>query len=163
MNRKIFALLALICLSACGRLSAQTGIAENEQYNSYKLCTFLDNLGQGYVPEVFLSNYYGSINLADCKSSQIIDREHKIREVHIKTRKAKDGYLFVNKSIMEYISNNDSGSFDGLKVAYVYNNKAVLTEKDVMDVLRLRKRRIRISEIKPDNQSGVITVYIQSH
>ena len=64
---------------------------------------------------------------------------------------------------MEYISNNDSGSFDGLKVAYVYNNKAVLTEKDVMDVLRLRKRRIRISEIKPDNQSGVITVYIQSH
>ena len=32
MNRKVFALLALICLSACGRLSAQTGIADNEQY-----------------------------------------------------------------------------------------------------------------------------------
>ena len=63
---------------------------------------------------------------------------------------------------MDYITNNEGLNFDGLKVAYVYNNKAVLTDKDVMMILSLRKRRINVSEIVPNYQTGLITVYINS-
>ena len=162
MNRKALIFLILICFAACGRLSTQSGIADNEQYNSYELSILLDNLAQEYTPALFYNTYYGSIKTDDCKSSQIIDKRHKKREIHTRTRKAKDGYLFVNKCIMDYITNNEGLNFDGLKVAYVYNNKAVLTDKDVMMILSLRKRRINVSEIVPNYQTRLITVYINS-
>ena len=162
MNRKALIFLILICFAACGRLSTQSGIADNEQYNSYELSILLDNLAQEFIPVLFYNTYYGSIKTNDYKSSQIMDTGHKKREVHIRTRKAKDGYLLVNKCVMDYVANNEDICFEGLKVAYVYNNKAVLTDKDVLKILSLRKRCIKVSDIVPDNQSGLITVYIHS-
>ena len=77
--------------------------------------------------------------------------------LHIRTKKAKDGYLFVNKSIMDKIAGLD---LDKLKVSYVYNNRVATTKEDVMRIIKLRKKRIQISEILQEEQSGMITVYI---
>ena len=162
MSRNALIFLILICFAACGPLKTQSGIANNEQYNSYDISILLDNLAQEFMPVLFYNTYYGSIKTNDSKISQIIYTGHKKREIHIRTRKAKDGYLLVNKCIMDYIANNDDISFEGLKVAYVYDNKAVLTENDVMKVLSLRKRCIKVTDIVPDNQSGLIIVYIHS-
>jgi hypothetical protein len=49
---------------------------------------------------------------------------------------------------------------ENLKVSYVYNNKVVATKDDVMRIIKLRERRIQISEIVHNEQSGMIIVYI---
>ena len=93
------------------------------------------------------------------KISQVIDSIHKRREVHVRTKKAKDGFLFVNKYIMDHVTNLNC-ELGKMKVLYIYNNKEVKTKEDVMSVLRLRKKSIQISEITQDEQSGLITVYV---
>ena len=151
--------LTLIYLNIFFNLNAQTGIAVNEQYNSYEQCIYIDNLAQKLTPDIFVSLYYSKLKTSDFKTSQVIDTIHQKREVHTYTKKAKDGYLFVNKSIMDKIRGLDY-DLDKLKVSYVYNNKAVTTKEDVMRIIKLRKKHTQILKILQDKQPGVITVYI---
>jgi hypothetical protein len=150
--------LILICLNFFS-LNAQTGIAGNEQYNSYKQCIYIDNLAQKLTSDIFVSTYYSKLKTSDFKTSQVIDTIRQKREVHIRSKKAKDGYISVNKSIMDKVTSLGC-DLDKLKISYVYNNRAVTTKEDVMRVLGLKEKRIQISEILQDEQSGVITVYI---
>lgn len=159
MNMKVHLYLILICWNVFCRLNAQTGVAGNEQYNSYEQCIYIDNLTQKLISDIFLSNYYCKLKPSDFKTSQIIDTIHKRREVHISTYKAKDGYLFVNKSIMDKVANTNC-ELNKMGVAYVYNNKAVKTKKDVFRILRLRINNIQIADITQDEQLGIITVHI---
>ena len=158
MNMKTHIYLTLICLSIVFCLNAQTGIAGNEKYNSYEQCIYVDNLAQNLIPEIFVSTY-SKFKVSDFRNSQLIDTIHKKREVHIRTKKAKNGYLFVNKSIMDKIVSLDC-DLNKLKVLYVYNNRVVTKKEDVIRVLGLRKKRIQISEILQDEQSEIITVCI---
>ena len=64
--------------------------------------------------------------------------------MYIHTKKAKDGYLYVNKFIMDKVISSDC-DWSKLKILYVYNNKTVMTKKEVMRVLRLRKKHIQNS------------------
>ncbi len=153
MNMKVYIYLILICLNVFCRLNAQTRIAGNEQYNSYELCIYVDNLSQKSIPDIFVSTYYDKLKTSDFKISQVIDSIHKRREVHVRTKKAKDGFLFVNKYIMDHVTNLNC-ELGKMKVLYIYNNKEVKTKEDVMSVLRLRKKSIQISEITQDEQSG---------
>ena len=159
MNMKVYIYLILICLNVFCRLNAQTRIAGNEQYSSYELCIYVDNLSQKSIPDIFVSTYYDKLKTSDFKISQVIDSIHKRREVHVRTKKAKDGFLFVNKYIMDHVTNLNC-ELGKMKVLYIYNNKEVKTKEDVMSVLRLRKKSIQISEITQDEQSGLITVYV---
>ncbi len=159
MNMKAHVCLTLLCLNVFFSLNAQTGIAGNERYNSYEQCIYIDNLTQKLTSDIFVSAYYSKLKTSDFKTSQIIDTIRKEREVHIRTKKAKDGYLSVNKFIMNKVANLDC-DLDKMKILYVYNNKAVTTQKDVMRVLGLREKHIQTSEILQDEQQGVITVYI---
>lgn len=159
MNMKIHIYLILICLNVFFRLNAQTRIAGNEQYNSYEQCVYIDNLTQKLTSDIFISIYYSKLKTSDFKTSQIIDTICKKREVHIRTKKAKDGYLFVNKSIMDKVANLNC-ELDKMKISYVYNNKPVTTREDVMQVLGLREKYIQILEIIQDEKLGIITVYI---
>ena len=157
MIMKAHIYLTLICLSSFYSSNAQTEVVGYEKYNSYKLCFYVDNLAQQLIPDVFNSAYYNSKFYK--VSLQVIDNIRQKRDVHIRTKKAKDGYLFVNKSIMDKIADLDCDS-DKLKISYVYNNKVVTTKEDVMRILGLRKKRIQMPEILQNEQSGVITVYI---
>jgi hypothetical protein len=67
----------------------------------------------------------------------------------------------VNETISEFIEESNFGK-EGIKVAYVYNNGHVTTEEAVIQMLRLRKRRIRIRDIDIhlDEPSGIINAYI---
>ena len=159
MNVKVQIYLILICLNVFCRLNAQTGIAGNEQYNSYEQCIYIDNLNQKLTSDIFVSTYYSKLKTSDFKTSQIIDTIHKKREVHIRTKKAKDGFLSVNKHIMDKVTYLDC-ELGKMTISYVYNNKAVTTKKDVLRVLGLKEKCIQISEIIKDEQLGIITIYI---
>ncbi|PVZ07800.1 MULTISPECIES: hypothetical protein [Bacteroidales] len=155
--------------------------------NSDNLCVYIDNIFIGKrccvdydkILSVFLENYYCNY-LFKCSPAKpsvndpfpsvnpkaikhlFIEKGDMLSTnsiLHIRTKKAKDGFLFVNKCIMDKVANLNCES-DKMEVLYVYNNKAVRTKKDVMRVLRLREKCIQISEITQDEQLGIITVYI---
>jgi len=81
------------------------------------------------------------------------------KSVHIRTKKAKDGYLFLNKNITDKIKSLDI-NLDELRILYVYNNKVVSTKDEVNQLLALRKQNIQISEIIHDEHSKTLSVYI---
>lgn len=157
MKTRIF--LILIFLNVFFSLHAQTGTAGNEKYNSYEQCVYIDNLSPKLTSEIFINTYYSKLTVSDYKNSQIIDTVHHKRGVYIRTKKAKEGFLFVNRNIMNKFTslNCDLGN---MKILYVYNNKIATTKKDVMRVIKLREKNIQISEILQDEKSGIITVYI---
>ena len=156
--------------------------------NSDSLRVYIDNIFVGKrccvdfnrIPSILLENFYckyllecSQIKLSINDPFSIITNTKTIKQLfieksdilntdgilHIRTKKAKDGYLFVNKSIMDKIA--DLGcDLDKLKISYVYNNREVTTKKDVMRIVGLKEKRIQISEIAQDEQSEVITVYI---
>ena len=123
-----------------------------------------DNLSENQMPKI-LSDYYQDLNPSDYSSVEFRVDTTRITQngcstsLVILTRKAKDGYLFTNKSVIDKISSLDY-DLDNLKISYVYNNREVTTREDVMRILGLRKRRIQISEIVKDEQSETIIVYI---
>ncbi len=157
--------------------------------NNDNVVVYIDNILVGKIscvdfnkiPSILLKNYYCEC-LLQCSSIEFLDKapssklnpkkikklfieyedEDLLRrpaDLHIHTTKAKDGYLFVNKSILDRISYLGS-DWTNLKISYMYNNRAVTTKKDVMQIIGLRKKRIKIVEILQDEQSGVLTVYI---
>ena len=157
MNTRVHIYFIIICLNVFCKLNAQSGISGYEQYDFYEQCTYIDNMAQDLIPDLFLNTYYNNLKKADYFISQTIDFVHTRREVHIRSKKARDGYLFVNKYITNNIVAYDQKK---MKVLYVYNNKIVKTKKDVMRVLRLRKKNIKNLEFIQDEQSGIVTLYI---
>jgi len=131
----------------------------------YRYNYYIDNIYVGYdtliydkIPFALREYYYGkdSFRIEIIKKTYLEkDTTYNKSNLHIRTKQAKDGYLFVNKIIMDKIK--DSG-FDKCKVSYVYNNRVITTEEDVIRLLGLRKKRIQITDILQDEQS--ITVYI---
>ena len=125
------------------------------------------------IPCVLYDNYYGKCSffstndtLPKTIKSKIVKKIYIEKDIvlhknslHIRTKKAKDGYLFVNKSIMDKIAGLDC-NLDKWKISYMYNNKEVTTKEDVMRFIKLRKKRIQISEILQDERSGEIIVYV---
>lgn len=162
--------LILFCLSVCFRMNAQPGL----DHYDYDICYFVDNLPQippkdtvGFdgilVPSVIDSIYYSQLKYnTKIKWFNVIDTHHKRIEFHIRSKKARDGYLFVNRTVADFFTDSVSGMNRAL-VVYVYNNKVVSTKEDVKRLLRLREKRISITGIKPDEQSGTITVYVQKN
>ena len=80
------------------------------------------------------------------------------------SNKAKDGYLYVNECIRDYYIHMLKCCYDNiaekLNITYVYNNSTINTKKDVMRLVRLKKKRINGPEIVMDKQNNTITVYI---
>jgi len=160
MKMKARIYLILIFLSGFNGIKAQSEIAGFEQYNTYEQYICIDNLEQRIIPEIFNSTYYSKLKSSDFKiDSQIIDTFRQERYIYVYTKKTKGGYLFVNRKIMDKVKELDC-DFDKLKISYVYNDIAVSTKNDVTRILKLRERRIRVSEIVHDEQLGMITVYI---
>ena len=149
--------------------------------DSHKHTVYIDNIVVGNecgidierIPCVLLENYYSKYidfstndSLPKTIKSKIVKKIYIEKDtilhknsLHIRTKKAKDGFLYVNQRIMDKVASLGC-DLDNIKVSYVYNNREVTTKEDVMRIIKLRKKRIQISEIVTDEQSGIITVYI---
>jgi len=153
----------LIYFGVCCNLNSQTEIIDHEKYNSYEQCIYVDNLDQKLIPEVFNTEYYYKIKEKDFKiESQLVDTIHKKRIIYFRSKKSKDGYLFVNKSIMEYI-NNLNYDLNQFNISYLYNGKAILTKDQVNQFFKLRRRYIKNLSIFPNEKMKIITVLISDN
>ena len=113
---------------------------------------------QYYYSEIFDEN---SIPQTRMVQYFLIERtgEFFTQGLHIRTRKAQDGYLFVNRKIADKIESLDV-DLEKLKIIYVYNSQVVSTKDEVNQLLALRKENIQISEIVYDEHSKTLSVYI---
>lgn len=160
--------LTFILLSVFG-LDAQAETAVAEYYPTfYKESVLLDNLlvyqNKGRVPrklvsDIFDSLYYTRSVIRNSNSWLITDSTNTKRTLYVRTPKAQDGYLYVNRCITDKVLSSGCQQ-DTVKITYVYNNKEVTTKEDVRRVLRLRKKKIRIQELIFDERKGLVTVYI---
>ena len=142
----------LFCMTIFCQLHAQTSGLD---YYSYPVIVLIDNLPQSIKSEVLDSLYYQKLNDADYTSFVTLDHTNGITKLNVRSKRAKDGFLFVN----EYV--RDCAARDSLvSLVYVYNDETIKTKKDVSRMLRLRKKRIRVKDIKKDDQTGTITVFV---
>ena len=162
--------LLFIIISTFVTLKANAQIEGYEQYNSFELCFKLDNLDQALIPELFKVSYYGSftdtknyiIAVKKLKVSQTIDINHQIKTINVWTRKANKGFLYVNQCIMDYCSKHGY-HYDQIKISYSLDNRPVTTQKDVMDMVRLKKRKsLSVSFSTIDDPTRTIVVLIKS-
>ncbi len=157
---KAYINLILIYFSISCSLNAQTEIVDHEKYNSYEQCIYVDNLDQRLIPEIFNSTYYSKFKESDFKvDTQVVDTIHKKRYIYLYSKKAKDGYFFVNKMIMDRITEFDY-DLAQFKISYVYNDKIVSTKDEVNQILKLKEKNLQVSSILPDKESKVISVSI---
>ncbi len=180
MKHAIKILLITICLCLNPNANAHSP-------NSDSLSVYIDNIFMGKrccidfdkIPSVLLKNYYcnylfecsqiktsfndpfSSINQKAIKKL-FIEKSDVLSTngiLHVRTGKAKEGYLYVNKYIMDNVANLDCKP-DNIKIIYVYNDKEVETKDEVMQLIGLRKWRIKTVKVVQYEQLGVMTVYI---
>lgn len=115
---------------------------------------------QKLVPEIFNNTYYTKIKESELYvDSQIIDTIHQKRIICIYTKKARDGYLFVNRMIMDKVDDLN-WNLDKSRIIYIYNDKIVSTPDEVKKVIRLKMKNIQNSVILQDEKTNIISVYI---
>ena len=163
----IFLILTWLGVSFGLNAQAETAVAgHNPSFD--KESAYIDNLlvyqNKGRVPrkltsDIFDSLYYTQTEMSNSKADMIIDITNKTRAFHMRTKKAKDGYLYVNRCITDKVLSSGCQQ-DTVKITYVYNNQEVTTKEDVRRVLRLRKKKIRIQDLILDERKGLVTVYI---
>ncbi len=151
---------------------------------------YIDNIWVGeprcvcfrLIPTILLENYYLG-NLFQVASADSLNADHSFSlinpkfikqtfikanknpsicksQLHIRTKKAKDGFLSINNAIMNKITEWDC-DFRELTLLYVYNNQSITTKKGVKQLLRLRERQIQKLNIVLDKQSKIIYISIQ--
>ncbi|MBT9875213.1 hypothetical protein GPL06_20915 [Bacteroides salyersiae] len=157
---KIRIYLTLFFLSFFCNVNAQNGFIESEKYNCYEQHIYIDCLEQKLVPEIFNNTYYTKIKESELYvDSQIIDTIHQKRIICIYTKKARDGYLFVNEMIMDKVDDLN-WNLDKLRIIYIYNDKIVSTSDEVKRVIGLKMKNIQNSVILQDEKTNIISVYI---
>ncbi|WP_195334799.1 hypothetical protein [Bacteroides salyersiae] len=157
---KIRIYLTLFFLSFFCNVNAQNGFIESEKYNCYEQHIYIDCLEQKLVPEIFNNTYYTKIKESELYvDSQIIDTIHQKRIICIYTKKARDGYLFVNGMIMDKVDDLN-WNLDKLRIIYIYNDKIVSTSDEVKRVIGLKMKNIQNSVILQDEKTNIISVYI---
>ena len=160
MNIKKYISLILIWLNFFYYLNAQTEIVGHEKYKLYEQFLYIDNLDQRLIPKIINEKYYSNFKTSDFKVvSQVIDTFLQKREIFTISKKAKVGYLFINKCIMDKIASLNC-DWDKIELVYVYNNRIVMTKNDVTKILNIKKKKVELSLILQDEQLGILFIYL---
>ena len=123
---------------------------------------FCDNLLENKMP-TFLLEYYKDLKLNDYSLI-----EHRVDTTKINpkgfsttlfifTKKAKDGYLLINKTLSDKIKKCCNG-WNEVVVSYVYNGKSISTKDEVREIIKLRAEKIQILSVEQDENTKVVTV-----
>lgn len=165
-------------------LPAQTAPKVPEMH---KFHIFLDNIYLGVfsfdkdqIPKIILDNYYKRyIDFSSITESNIfptgiqrgfISDLYGTRDasdignrpfVHLLTKYAKDGYIYINKVLTENIRNLGR-MYSDFTIEYQYDNTPITTEEDVMRMVRLKKKNIQALVLVIDEQRRMITIDIKT-
>lgn len=136
--------------------------AQIYEHYDYEVLFYVDNLRVQLIPDCFHEAYYNSLTKKDYRAFRTTDDNRKKTMVHLYSKKANDGFRYVNKCIMDYLESMDC-KLDGMKAAYVLDDNTVMTENEVMSFLRLREKNIYVSKVSRDDSSGIVSVFVYSN
>lgn len=160
MRNNIYVII--LCLVFSSYLNAQTDIIGNEQYNSLEECTYIDNLNQKSIPKLLSDLYHITLKPSDFKiNSQEIDKKANKRNIYIVTKKARNGYLYVNENITNKLQKLDCSSQE-LTISYILNNQTISTKEQVNKLLKLKEKDILNLDISLDTTSHLLTINIST-
>jgi hypothetical protein len=121
---------------------SQEGNIGYEQYRSYKMNVYIDNILKELIPDDFNVYYYSGINDKDLiHKAQEYDTVRKEHNVYVYTKKAKDGYLYVNEGLLNHIKTK-CYNVNELAIMYLINGGIIGNRKGVFKLLALRKKNI---------------------
>jgi hypothetical protein len=153
--------LSVFCANAQNAITPES--------NKYTL--YIDNIMVGNeaktdyskIPAVLFEYYYKEI-ASTFESKKMIKEvflekdtiRHK-KSLHIRTKKAKDGYLLINETLLNKIKEY-CANYNEVIIYYVYNGKTVSTKNEVMQILKLRAKKVQILSTTQDENTKVITI-----
>ena len=143
------------------------GVLKDEPpyYNhSYENRVLIDNLDKDLIPNVIFENYYQSKDyfMAPYKIGKgTIDSFQKRITSRFYTKKAKDGYLYLNNIIMDYIDKNCK-DYASLEISYLLDNSTIKSKEGVMKLVGLRTKKINTIVIYHNRKSNQISVYVDT-
>lgn len=153
-------LLLMLSILTSNIISAQSiieGIAGLERYNSYEKVFITDNLSHNILSNELQECYYKNLSKKQYKIYlPIYDHNSRRMIVSRTSRKARDGYLFVNQIVAENVENVR----DSLSVQYNYNGNFIDTSAEVQHLIKLRRKQISSYEIDVNLSQCVISVYV---
>lgn len=144
----------------CCNLNAQINSTDSIEDHSTEQRIFIDNLDQEMIPSIFKDLYYSKLKKSDIKVDvQEIDTVNRVRRLYAYSKKARSGYLVLNKKIMDKI---DSLDLNKIQISYVLNNKIVSTPKEVNRILKLNENGMQILNSLYDKKNKTLFVFIIS-
>ena len=144
----------------CCNLNAQINSIDYVRGHSYEQHIFIDNLNQEMIPSTFKELYYSKLKKSDIKVDlQEIDTVNRVKRIYIYSKKARSGYLALNKRIMNEI---DSLDLNKIQISYILNNKIVSTSKEVNQMLKLNECEIKALSTSYSKANKILFVSIMS-
>jgi len=116
-----------------------------EKYNS-KTLTLVDFLNRDKIPDVLRSYYYNDLGEQDFYTPQsIISKSDNTRTIHLKSKKAKEGYLYINKYSNDFVTNYEN-------IIYLIGKDTINSKEDVMRLIEMKRSEV----VKVDTVKGEV-------
>lgn len=120
--------------------------------------TFTDNLKSEFM-SMELRSYYESLSTKDYAIIDVVN--HKAgtsyySDIYTVSEHAKEGYLKINKYLMEYIANHGN---DIKSIRYQYNGKTISTNKQFKNLVQLSSKNIH--SVILQQRDTTIVVFIE--
>jgi len=116
-----------------------------EKHNS-KTLTFVDFLNRDKIPDVLRWYYYNDLREQDFYTPQsIISKSDNTRTIHLKSKKAKEGYLYINKYSNDFVTNHE-------KIIYLIGKDTINSKEDVMRLIEMKRSEV----VKVDTVNGEV-------
>ncbi|HBL77417.1 MAG: hypothetical protein A2W90_21390 [Bacteroidetes bacterium GWF2_42_66] len=116
-----------------------------EKYNS-KTFTLVDFLNRDKIPDVLRSYYYNDLGEQDFYTPQsIISKSDNTRTIHLKSKKAKEGYLYINKYSNDFVTNYEN-------IIYIIGKDTINSKEDVMRLIEMKRSEV----VKVDTVKGEV-------
>ncbi|MFC3197065.1 hypothetical protein ACFOET_05530 [Parapedobacter deserti] len=158
-GKTLFAFILLVVISHSCR--PQRDVAGYDQYRLYKKLIYIDNILQDLIPLKVNEFYYSLLKDKDLsKKYQEYDTIRREHNIYVFTKKAKDGYLNVNKGLMTFIASNDSNEVEVKSIRYIIDDEAIIKEENIAKLLALEKRKIKNVIYDFSNETDLLSVKI---
>lgn len=113
-----------------------------EKYNS-KTVILIDFLNRDKMPVVLKTYYYNDLGEKDFYTPQsIISKSDSTRTIHMKSKQAKEGYLFINKYTNDFITNNGN-------IIYLIGKDTINSKEEVIRLIEMKRSDVtKVDTIK---------------
>ena len=113
---------------------------------AYLVHKTFDNMLLDIMPKQINVNYYAQLSDNDVKHRStylLVDTICRAKYLKVYTKKARNGYLYVNKSVIDFIKKQQRCLANDIEITYLLNGKGLSSKEDVMFLIKLSMRKIK--------------------